>query len=78
MSDNIGAIGCILLLTIYAIYPNECYFHAEKIIIQVKVLAFNYYLMLLAYLAYRKISADHRRMGVPIPVFHFTPIWRRK
>jgi hypothetical protein len=68
----------LLLVAAYLFCPDEFYFYAEKTILQIKVVALNYYLMASAFLMHRKISAEARRMGMPTPAFRFTPIWRRK
>jgi hypothetical protein len=76
--EYIAHVVSLLLVAIYAFYPNESYFYAEKTILQIKVVVLNYYMMAYAFLMYRKISAEARKMGMPTPAFHFTPIWRRK
>jgi hypothetical protein len=37
----------------------------------------NYYLMLKAYLMYRRLRSDFGKMGLPFPAFKFIPIWER-
>ena len=72
------AIVCLAIVGLYILFPDESYFYAEKTILQAKVVFMNYYLMAQAFVMYRKISAEARKMGMPTPAFRFTPIWRRK
>lgn len=76
--DEFAAIACLVIVGVYILFPEESYFYAERTILQVKVVAMNYYLMAQAFVMYRKISAEARKMGMPTPAFRFTPIWRRK
>lgn len=76
--NELAATACLIVVGAYLLYPDESYFYTEKTILQIKVVALNYYLMAQAFLMHRKISAEARKMGMPIPAFRFTPIWRRK
>lgn len=76
--NELAVTACLIVVSIYLLYPDESYFYTEKTILQVKVVALNYYLMVQAFLMHWKISAEARKMGMPTPAFRFTPIWRRK
>ena len=76
--NELATAACLVTVGAYLLYPDESYFYAEKTILQVKLVLLNYYLMAQAFLMYRKVSGEARKMGMPIPAFRFTPIWRRK
>ena len=75
MDRTVWLLSCVLL--IYALWPQEAYVATEYWYKQIQILVLNYYLMIKAYLIYRRIAFEMGKIGLPRPPFRFTPIWQR-
>lgn len=66
-----------ILICIFFLYPEDCIIFAGLVKGWLQVYILNYYLMFQAWMMYRQIKADMAKMGLPVPPFHFVPIWQR-
>lgn len=71
------AVAYAVLVGLVALYPRDCLNLVSLILLRVRMLSLNYFLMFRAWLMYRQICRDFASIGLPKPAFKFTPLWER-
>jgi hypothetical protein len=68
---------CFFLVLLVALWPQDCLNVSRFTWLWVLTRILNYYLMIQAYMMYRRLRSDFGKMGLPMPAFKFIPIWER-
>ena len=68
---------CVILVAIFALFPGDFALAVYHVPICVKILFLNYLLMFRAWRLHRQLAKDFASIGLPVPAFKFTPIWKR-
>lgn len=71
------AITYAVLIGLVALYPQDCLNSVALVLLRIRVVLLNYFLMFRAWLMYRQICRDLASIGLPKPAFKFTPLWDR-
>jgi hypothetical protein len=72
-----GSIFCIVLVALFALFPEDFALAVAYATSYAKDLTLNYVLMFRAWRLHRQTVRDFASIGLPPPAFHFTPIWKR-
>jgi hypothetical protein len=68
---------CIAMVATFVVFPEDFALAVLYAPICVKTLILNYVLMFRAWRLYRRLAKDFASIGLPVPAFKFTPIWKR-
>lgn len=75
--DYLQATSYTVLLALFILFPKDCVLLLASALLWSRAVTLNYLLMLKAWWIYRQISKDLAKLGLPVPAFKFTPIWKR-
>lgn len=67
----------LLIIVLAIVFPGELSTALYYAWLWLITRILNYYLMLSAYVMYRRLRADFVKMGLSMPDFKFIPIWER-
>ena len=68
---------CVILVATFALFPGDFALTVHYAPVCVKILFLNYSLMFRAWRLHRQLAKDFASIGLPVPAFKFTPVWKR-
>lgn len=77
MISNESLMLMAVIGLLFVLNPEDFVYFCEFLLVKAKMVALNYYLMYQAWIAYRLLAKSCTKMGLPLPAFHFVPIWKR-
>jgi hypothetical protein len=75
--DSYQFTFCIILVATFALFPGDFALAVAGVLVAVNTLFLNYLLMFRAWRLHRQSAKDFASIGLPVPAFKFTPIWKR-
>ena len=75
--DSYQFTFCIILVATFALFPGDFALAVAGVLVAVNTLFLNYSLMFRAWRLHRQSAKDFASIGLPVPAFEFTPIWKR-